>query len=94
MAKERDDRYTSTEDMLEDLREVRAGLPPTHARRAVDLDALADIEETGKTLDIITQQQSPLSQLMNNSLGMALLFIGGISILINVIVIAVMLMRH
>src|SRR5450755_4522737 len=69
MAKDRDDRYGSTEDLLEDLRAVRAGNPPTHARRAVDLDALANIEETGKTVDIMTPHlhQSPLAELMNNS---------------------------
>ena len=38
--------------MLEDLRAVRSGEPPTHARRAVHLDELAQLEETGKTVDI------------------------------------------
>ena len=52
MAKNREERYASTADMLEDLQRVRAGNPPIHARRAVDLDQLAKIEETGKTVDI------------------------------------------
>src|SRR5688500_4892561 len=52
MAKARDDRYHSTKDMLEDLHAVRRGEPPNHARRNVDLDSLAKIEETGKTVDI------------------------------------------
>jgi serine/threonine-protein kinase len=95
MAKDREDRYTSTEEMLEDLRDVRAGNPPTHARRAVDLDALADIEESGKTVDIITpNHNTAMADLMNNTFGVALLAIGGISLLINVILIVAMLMRH
>src|SRR5438477_7904719 len=52
MAKNRDERYHSTGDMLEDLRLVRKGEPPTHARRAVDLDSIAKIEETARTIDI------------------------------------------
>src|SRR3989440_5460868 len=49
MAKNRDERYHSTGDMLEDLRLVRKGEPPAHARRAVDLDSIAKIEETART---------------------------------------------
>src|SRR5688572_9306419 len=52
MAKDRDDRYHSTLDMLEDLNAVRRGEPPTHARRAVHLDGLEQLENTGKTVDI------------------------------------------
>src|SRR3954470_18564860 len=52
MAKDREERYSSTEDMLEDLEAVRRGEPPTHARRAVHLDGLEKLEETGKTVDI------------------------------------------
>src|SRR5438552_10065407 len=55
MAKRREDRYQSTVDMLEDLRAVRRGAPPEHARRAVDLDSLAKMEEesgpNGGTVD-------------------------------------------
>jgi len=95
MAKDREDRYTSTEEMLEDLRDVRKGNPPTHARRAVDLEALAKIEETGKTVDIIIPQaQSPWAEMMSNNIGVALLAIGGISLLVNVILILAMLMKR
>jgi hypothetical protein len=94
MAKDREERYTSTEEMLEDLRAVRAGNPPTHARRAVDLESLANIEETGKTVDIITSHRmSPWAELMNNTFGVALLAIGGLLLLINVILVMVVLKR-
>src|SRR5580698_3805213 len=52
MAKRREERYASMEKMVEDLRLVRDGKPPANAHRAVDMDALAKIEETGKTVDI------------------------------------------
>ena len=52
MAKKREERYASTAGMLEDLRAVRAGQPPIHARRAVSLDQLEKLESTGKTVDI------------------------------------------
>src|SRR5436190_15962736 len=44
MAKDRDERYHATEDMLEDLEAVRRGEPPPHAHQNVDLDKLADVE--------------------------------------------------
>jgi eukaryotic-like serine/threonine-protein kinase len=53
MAKRREDRYQSTEQMLEDLRLVSKGEPPKYARRVVDLESLAKIEETGKTVDLV-----------------------------------------
>jgi hypothetical protein len=52
MAKNRDERYASTEDMLEDLRLMRAGEQPRHAKRVANLDTLAQLEEKGKTVDL------------------------------------------
>jgi len=51
MAKNRDDRYHGTEEMLEDLKLVRAGEAPVHARRNVSLEHIGEIEETAKTID-------------------------------------------
>jgi len=62
MAKKREDRYQSTEDMLEDLRALRAGNPPIHARKNVDLDALEKVEETGRTMEmppVIIEEAGP-----------------------------------
>jgi serine/threonine-protein kinase len=52
MAKNREERYASMEDMLEDLRALRAGNAPIHARQQVDLDQIAQIEENAQTVDI------------------------------------------
>ncbi len=89
MAKGRDERYASTEDLLEDLRAVRAGNPPTHARRAVDIDSLEQIEETGQEIDPITRRPPPFAELMANSYGMLAVLVAGASVLINVILIFV-----
>jgi serine/threonine-protein kinase len=52
MAKKREERYETTEQMLEDLKSVTNNQPPFHAHRQVDLDSIARIEETGKTVDL------------------------------------------
>lgn len=57
MAKNRDERYASTEDMLEDLQAVKRGDPPIHAHKAVNLDDLSKIEETARTVDIDPSEQ-------------------------------------
>jgi serine/threonine-protein kinase len=85
MAKDRAERYGSTEDLLEDLKAVRAGQPPTHARRAVDLESLAQIEETGKTVDLATTGNSRIAELLNNPLAVTVLAIAGVSLLVNLI---------
>jgi serine/threonine-protein kinase len=92
MAKKREDRYASTRDMLEDLKAVQDGQPPTHARRAVNLDALKQLEETGKTVDLTPAGQhgsSPWAQ----PLVLALLGVAGVSLLVNLIFLVVMMVR-
>jgi eukaryotic-like serine/threonine-protein kinase len=84
MAKNRDERYQSAEDMLEDLQAVRRGEPPTHARRAVHLEGLEKLEETGKTVDI-APASVPGPSLWQNPLVMAMLGVAGVSLLINII---------
>src|SRR5690242_15286263 len=59
MAKDRDERYHGTEEMLEDLKLVRAGEAPIHARRSVSLENIHQIEETAKTVD---QDPLPVEQ--------------------------------
>jgi len=83
MAKNREDRYQSTEDMLEDLRAVRRGEPPTHARRDVHVDGLTALEETGKTVDIAPPPTSLLPWTSPPML--AILGVTAFSILLNVI---------
>jgi serine/threonine protein kinase len=94
MAKNREERYASTQDMLEDLKAVRTGQMPLHARRVVDLDQLVKIEETGKTVDIAPQTPSgphSFSHLFSQPMVLAVVAVAGLSLLINVILLIVML---
>ncbi|HVX84850.1 MAG TPA: serine/threonine-protein kinase [Phycisphaerae bacterium] len=50
MAKNRDKRYQSAEDMLGDLEQVAKGEPPLVARRSYNLSSLNSIESTGSEL--------------------------------------------
>ena len=92
MAKKREDRYHSTEEMLEDLRVVRAGMPPVHARRAVDLDKLGALEETGKTIDIPESNDG-----QGYSPKLPMLWIvsaaAGVSVLLNFVLLVMYLMK-
>ncbi len=51
MAKKPKNRYATAEDMLTDLERVARGEPPLVARKAYDLDSLADLEKTGTPVD-------------------------------------------
>jgi len=51
MSKKRTERYGSTEDLVEDLKLVREGRPPAHARHHVDMDGLTRMEETARPSD-------------------------------------------
>jgi eukaryotic-like serine/threonine-protein kinase len=86
MAKNRDDRYASTEDMLEDLRAVAAGESPIHARRAVDVDSLLKVEETARTIDI-----DPVASSLpwHNPILITILSVLGFSVLMNVVFIII-----
>lgn len=91
MAKKREDRYASTRDMLEDLKAVRAGEQPMHARRAVNLDELKKLEETGKTVDLTPASQQP--SLWAQPLVITLLSVVGVSILVNLILLVILMVR-
>ena len=90
MAKKREDRYASTRDMLEDLKLLQSGQSPVHARRAVNLDALGQLEETGKTVDL-TPNHGP--SLWSQPVVVTLLGIAGVSVLVNLIFLIVMFVR-
>jgi hypothetical protein len=89
MAKNRDDRYRSTEEMLEDLKAVRAGGSPTHATRAVSLEALKELEEKGKTVDLTPTVASPWTRPLVVILTIATV----VSVLVN-FVLFVLLSNH
>ncbi len=91
MAKDRDERYRTTEEMLEDLELVRQNQPPKHARRNVNLDDLAQIEETGKTVDIIAHPQP--FDVFAQPMMLGLLIGIAVSVLLNGILLVLLLAR-
>ena len=96
MAKDREERYNSTEDMLEDLEAVRRGEPPPHAHQNVDLDKLAAIENKGKTIDIMPGADgapAPAPEVWQQPLGIGLLLGVGVSVLVNIVLLVLLLAR-
>jgi serine/threonine-protein kinase len=91
MAKNRDERYRSTRDMLEDMEALQRGEPPIHARRQVDVDVLEKLAKAQKqqgTIDLDPAEQrvaknNRLAELLNHPLVIALIIVAGISLLIN-----------
>jgi serine/threonine protein kinase len=90
MAKDREERYARTEDLLEDLRAVRSGQTPTHARRMVDLDSLTHVEETGKTVDISVPKPS-WTEIFNQPAFVIVASAAGVSVLVNLILLVIVL---
>jgi serine/threonine protein kinase len=94
MAKNRDERYANTKDMLEDLRAIRSGQPALHARRIVTLEDLDKVEETGKTVDIAPPASSnPWLDLMKQPLVIILMAAQGFSVLV-ILVLLVLVFSH
>lgn len=93
MAKKREERYSSTRDMLEDLIAVRRGDAPMHARRDVNLDALAKLEETSKTVDLAPAPEEEQPQWREPNLLIWLMAALGLSVLFNLILLVIVLKR-
>jgi eukaryotic-like serine/threonine-protein kinase len=94
MAKRREDRYQSTEQMLEDLRLVRNNEAPKYARRAVDLESLARIEETGKTVDLIPSPTISLENPWKSPLVIRLLWGLGAAVFCDIVLVILLILLH
>jgi serine/threonine-protein kinase len=86
MAKKREDRYNSMEEMLADLKSVRMGQLPLHAKRMVDMSELEQLEKTGKTIDIAPPAPPP-PPVWQTPIFLLVACLGGLSLLINLVVI-------
>jgi serine/threonine-protein kinase len=92
MAKNRDDRYRTTEDMLEDLEAVRRGEPPPHAHQDISLDRIGELEKKDATVDITPETVQQL-QLWNHPVVIGLLAAVGVSVLVNIVMLVVLVTR-
>ena len=87
MAKDRSDRYGSAEEMLEDLRAVRDGNPPIHARHELNMDQVSQLETTARTIDIDPSKY--LRPVWEHPAVISMLVLGGASLLLNVVLLLV-----
>jgi serine/threonine-protein kinase len=87
MAKKREDRYHSTNDMLADLRAVRMGQQPEFARRTATEDDLAQLEATGKTIDIAPPTPAKVN-IWKEPAVIVIAAVAAVSVIVNVILIA------
>jgi Flp pilus assembly protein TadB len=94
MAKRREDRYQSTEQMLEDLRLVAKNEAPRYARRAVDLESLAKIEETGKTVDLVPSPGPSPEGGWRSPSAMMLAWAAGAELFVILILVILMILLH
>jgi eukaryotic-like serine/threonine-protein kinase len=94
MAKRREDRYQSTEQMLEDLRLVRNNEAPKYARRAVDLESLAKIEETGKTVDLVPSPTMHYDESWKSPLVMKLVWGLVTAVICDVVLVILLFLLH
>jgi serine/threonine-protein kinase len=94
MAKNREERYQSTEDMLEDLEAVRRGDAPIHARRDLRLEGLEKLQETGKTIDIAPNTPAGhVEDVWSNPAVIGILIGAGVSVVLNVILLVLFLTK-
>ncbi len=52
MAKNRNERYNSTSDLIQDIEAVTRGEPPLQARRKFDLSSLASLEQKTESAEV------------------------------------------
>lgn len=89
MAKDKNERYSSTEDLLEDLRAVRAGNPPIHARKNVNFHSVEQLETTARTIDI----DAPRNAMWDSPLFIGIVTAAGLSVLANIVLVIFLSMR-
>ena len=87
MAKDRDDRYHSTKDLITDLEAVTAGEPPYQAHKRYDDALLQSLATTGETVSSVTAGDlDPSMAPPERSLAILVLIVAlGVSLLLNVV---------
>ncbi len=87
MAKERDDRYPSTKELIADLEAVTAGEPPYQARKKYDPALLESLATTGETVSSMSAEDlDPSMARPERSLAILVLTVAlGISLLLNLV---------
>ena len=90
MAKSRDERYQTAEQMLEDLKLVAAGEPPRYARRAIDFGTLAQMEQAAHG-NQHTVDYDPGGRLWEQPAFLVTLIVAVASVVVNAVLAVVLL---
>ena len=91
MAKDRNERYSSVDDMLDDLKLVAAGEPPQHARRQIDFGTLAQLEQAAHTIDY--DPPPSRATVWDNPAFIGTLILAAASVVVNVILLVLVMGR-
>jgi hypothetical protein len=87
MAKPKDDRYSTTKELINDIEAVMAGEPPFQARKRYDQGLLHKIADSGVTVSTATADDiAPKPESTQNwTMVLAMGFLLTLSILINIV---------
>jgi len=85
MAKDPDERYRTTADLLEDLKSVAAGEPPMQARQRFEVAQLADLEATGQEVTPPYQAASQEKAIVEQPLFWALIVSLGLNVILAIV---------
>ena len=91
MSKSRDERYSTADEMLEDLRLVLAGEAPVHARRSIDFGTLAKMEQAAHTVDY--DPPASESGLWDSPAFIGTIIVAAASVVVNVILVVLVLAK-
>jgi hypothetical protein len=94
MAKNADERYQNASDLLTDLQMLADSQPPHFARKALDLSdvATAIATETVTAPVVVQPKKSAATEAAGNPLMMIAFVLLGLSLLVNLVLLAVMAM--
>jgi hypothetical protein len=90
MAKKREDRYNSVEELLADLEALREGRPPLRARKRFDVSMLEQLGE-GETVE---EEEGHYGEDVLTRYRMAVLILGAVSAIAVVALILVLALRR
>jgi serine/threonine-protein kinase len=90
MAKRRDDRYSTVEELLIDLEALQKGQPPLQAHKRFDVSVLEKLEEG----DAVEREDLDDTEERINRLWMAVMILGAVSVVAVGVVIVLLAVRH
>jgi serine/threonine-protein kinase len=91
MAKRKEDRYKSVEELLTDLEAVKDGRPPLRARKRFDVSILEQLEEGGDTVQ--TEEEPDNDETVKNY-RLAIIALGALAAILFLAVVFLLVFRR